>query len=76
MACINPDGTLSGAAREIMTAMQDLVTLDEVAQATLLPLYRIRSSVREIVEAGLVEEQDGKYTTTTAGRARVHEQTQ
>ena len=71
MACINPDGTLSVAAEKIMASMQQPTTLEDVAQQTGLPLYRIRSSVREIVQAGLVLEEDGQHTLTEAGMERI-----
>lgn len=71
MACINPDGTLSVAAKKIMAAMRQPTTLEDVAQQTGLPLYRIRSSVREIVQAGLVLEEGRQYTLTEAGKERI-----
>jgi predicted transcriptional regulator len=71
MACINPDGTLSAAAERIMACMQQPTTLEDAAQKTGLPLYRIRSSVREIVEAGLVLEEDGQYALSEAGKERI-----
>jgi predicted transcriptional regulator len=71
MACINPDGTLSVAAKKIMASMQQPTTLEDIAQQTGLPLYRIRSSVREIVQAGLVLEEDRRYTLTEAGKERI-----
>jgi predicted transcriptional regulator len=74
VACINPDGSLTGAAKKIMAAMHDPISLRDVAEQTMLPLYRIRSSVREILQAGLVEEKDGAYTITAAGRELLQEQ--
>ena len=71
MACINPDGTLSAAAEKIMASLLQPTTLEDVAQQTGLPLYRIRSSVREIVQAGLVLEEDGEYALTEAGKDRI-----
>ena len=71
MACINPDGSLSGPARKILGAMQAPTTLEAVAEATGLPLYRIRSSIRELVQAGFVKETEGRYSATSAGRARI-----
>ncbi len=71
MACINPDGTLSSATRKILDAMSSPTTLEDVAKETRLPLYRIRSSVREIVDAGWVQQTDGKYVITPAGQERL-----
>lgn len=75
MACINPDGTLSVAAKKILTEMQAPTTLEDVAKQTELPLYRIRSSIRIVVEAGLVEEMNGEYRITEAGQARLDAET-
>ena len=72
MACINPDGTLSWSAKLILEAMQEPATLEDVAKQVKLPLFRVRSSVREISEAGLVTEADGNYTTTKAGLERIN----
>jgi predicted transcriptional regulator len=74
MACINSDGSLSGAAKKVLGAMQSPTTLEDVSESTMLPLYRIRASVRELIEAGLAEEKNGLYSITATGRARLAEQ--
>jgi predicted Rossmann fold nucleotide-binding protein DprA/Smf involved in DNA uptake len=71
MPCINPDGTLTPSAKAMLSALYSPVTLEEVAKSTGLPLFRIRSSIREMLEAGLVEEEGGKYTATGAGREKI-----
>ncbi|GAB4559102.1 MAG: hypothetical protein Kow0047_04740 [Anaerolineae bacterium] len=71
MACINPDGTLTGSARAVLRAAREPLTPAEIAQQTGLPLYRIRSSLRELVDAGLLSEQDGRYVLTEAGAERI-----
>jgi hypothetical protein len=38
-----------------------------------LPLYRVRSTMRELFEAGLVAESDSVYFLTDSGRSRVEE---
>ena len=70
MACINPDGTVSPSARTILRAAETPQTPAELAAITGLPLYRIRSSLRELIQAELLREQDERYETTEAGRAR------
>jgi DNA-binding IclR family transcriptional regulator len=71
MACVNPDGTLSGSARAILAALQRNGTAEAIAAETKLPLFRIRSALRELVEAGLAAAGDAGYTLTEAGRARL-----
>ena len=71
MACINPDGTLTPSAKAILSAVSSPTPLEEVAKSTGLPLFRIRSSIREMLEAGLVEEKEGKYAVTKLGREKI-----
>lgn len=71
MGCINPDGTTDPAARTLLQALQVARSSEELAAAVGLPLYRIRSGLRELVQAGLVEEASGKLALTTSGRARI-----
>jgi predicted transcriptional regulator len=70
MACINPDGSLTPAAQAVITALKTPRTSAELAQATSLPVYRIRSTIRELIEAGLVLETDGRYQLTENGLRR------
>ncbi len=56
MACVNADGTLSASGRAILGAVEQPATPEQVAAATGLPLFRVRSGLRELVAAGLVSE--------------------
>lgn len=69
MPCIDSSGHMTEIAGKILAAMADGTPLNEVAEKTDLPLYRIRSGARELVEAGLVETKDEAYVLTEAGRA-------
>ncbi|MGQ9815526.1 MAG: hypothetical protein ACUVR3_10300 [Candidatus Roseilinea sp.] len=72
MACINPDGTLAPSARSVLSALRGGPTKPEaLAQQAGLPLFRVRSSMRELAEAGLVTEIEGAYALTDAGRERL-----
>lgn len=71
MACVNPDGTLTPSAKAMLSALSSPVALEEVAKSTGLPLFRIRSSIREMLEAGLVEKEEGKYAATRLGREKI-----
>jgi len=64
MACINPDGTLTPVAQAVITALKSSCTTLDIAQAANLPIYRVRSTIRELIEAGLVLEADGKFHLT------------
>jgi hypothetical protein len=67
MGCVNPDGTLSAPAQSILKVLVNPSALEEVVRETGLPLYRVRSAVRELTEANLVEEIDGRFRATSTG---------
>lgn len=69
MPCMDSSGQVNELARKILAALAEGAPLSEVAKKTDLPLYRIRSGVRELAEAGLVETKDETYVVTEAGRA-------
>ncbi|NQS89620.1 hypothetical protein HQ584_07525 [Patescibacteria group bacterium] len=71
MPCINPDGTLTSSAKKILSALLSPIALKEVVKSTELPLFRIRSSIREMLEAGLVKEKEGKYLVTKLGQEKI-----
>lgn len=71
MACISAEGTLTESARKMLQALQNPATPEEVAQTTGLPLFRVRSGLREMVQAGLIEEREGRYLLTETGRQKL-----
>jgi len=74
MACVNTDGTLTQSARSVLGAARDPALPEEIAAQTGFPLYRIRSSLRELQDGGLLQAQlDGRYRLTTAGIERIEE---
>ena len=71
MACVNPDGTVTPSAIAVLMALRTADTAELVAPLADLPLFRVRSALRELVAAGLVAEDDGRYRLTAAGIARL-----
>jgi DNA-binding IclR family transcriptional regulator len=71
MACVNPDGTITASARAILAALARSATPEGIAAETNLPLFRVRSALRELVEAGLVAAGDAGYALTEDGRKRL-----
>lgn len=72
MACVNADGTLTAVAERVLRALlDDVLTPEEIARATEIPLYRARASLRELAAAGYLAEDAGGWRLTDAGRARV-----
>ena len=71
MACINPDGTLTPTAQKVLEALRMPKTEAELARKSLLPMFRVRMSLRELGEAGMVAELDGVYQLTEEGAAHL-----
>ena len=71
MACISPDGTLTSSGVAMLSALKAPITLEEVAQVAGLPLFRVRSGVREMIAGGMVEEAGGKYSLTELGKQQL-----
>ncbi len=62
MACVSADGTLTASGRAILEAVRQPATPEQVAAATGLALYRVRSGLREMAAAGLVAEESGRFS--------------
>jgi len=71
MACVNPDGTLSDSAKALLRAAAEPIPPEEIAKQAGQPLFKVRSSIRELIEGGFLEEQEGNYVTTAAGKDKV-----
>ena len=67
MACINSDGSLTKTAKKVMTVMQTPSRDFDIAEEIQFPVYLVRSSLRELIEIGLVNEVDGEFTLTELG---------
>lgn len=73
MACIGASGELTDSARRLLAALDPPAAPDQVAAHIELPLYRVRSGLREMAEAGLVEINDtGACAITPLGRSLLH----
>ena len=71
MACVNPDGTLSESARALLNAIQTPLTPEEISKQVGQPLFKVRSSIREMVQAELIEEKEGKFIIAEKGREKI-----
>jgi predicted transcriptional regulator len=65
--CVKPDGTLSPNAAMILKGCRQPATIDEMAQATGLRSFHIKSSIRELTGAGLLEQDGDRYRITPKG---------
>ncbi len=61
MACINPNGSLTTSAKKVLESVKIPKTILELAEATDLPRYRIRASLRELNAGGLITEKGESY---------------
>ena len=73
MACINSDGSLTLIARDVLQALDQPRSVEEIHGVARQPTYRVRASLRELGEIGLVIEADDRYSITEAGRAKLNE---
>lgn len=72
MACIDPDGTLTVTATFLLKALNKRpLPPQEIAKAIGEPVFRVRGNLRELADAGLIQEKDGDYLLTDAGRERL-----
>jgi predicted transcriptional regulator len=71
MACVNPDGTISESAKALLNTVQSPLTPEEISRQVGQPLFKVRSSLREMVQAELVREEDGKYVITEKGKEKI-----
>lgn len=77
MACIKPDGSLSFVAVDVLTAMGDeTLKPKKIRDRTEHPLYKIRSTIRELKIAGLVAKPGDEelYRVTEAGKEKLTEE--
>lgn len=70
MACVTAEGTLTASGQRLVAAVALPSTPEEVAASTGLPLYRVRSGLRELAAAGLVTEDSGRFQQPGAGPSR------
>ena len=68
MACISPDGKPTESGTKMLRALQaGLGAPEEVASEAGLPLFRVRSGLRELTEAGLASQKGDKYELSPKG---------
>jgi predicted transcriptional regulator len=68
MPCVSPDGKPTESGLKTLTAVKEgAKTPEKVAAATEQPMFRVRSGLRELVNAGFLAEKDGEYSLTETG---------
>lgn len=68
MPCVSADGKPTASGMKTLASVRDgASTPPEVAEATGNPMFKVRSGLRDLVNAGFLEEVDGKYRLTATG---------
>jgi predicted transcriptional regulator len=73
MACVSADGTITPTAKALLRLIEAPFAVEEIAVRLGSPLFRVRSSLRELVEAGLVIAQGDKYQASEEGKKKAAE---
>ncbi len=68
MACINADGSLTPIAQKVLNAILEPAIPMQIQQISGLPIYRVRASLRELMDLGLVQQNGENYQTTELGK--------
>ena len=72
MACISPDGKPTESGTRMLRALKSgLGSPEEIAKDAGLPLFRVRSGLRELAQAGLTNQKDDRYEITEKGEELV-----
>jgi len=72
MPCVSPDGKPTASGMATLNALKNsALSPEEVAAKTGQPLFRVRSGLRELKNAGFAEEKENKYTLSKTGSALV-----
>ena len=71
MACVRPDGSITESARQMLETLRVPRTAEEAASISGLPLFKVRSSLREMESSGLVIKVEERYKTTDLGLQRL-----
>ncbi|XHH10379.1 MAG: hypothetical protein ACFCUE_07050 [Candidatus Bathyarchaeia archaeon] len=70
MPCVSPDGKPTATGMNTLNALKDAaLSPEEVSGKTGQPLFRVRSGLRELKNAGFVEEDGEKYALTQNGKS-------
>ena len=68
MACISPDGKPTESGSKMLRALQaGSGSPEEIANKAGLPLFRVRSGLRELAEAGLAKQRNDRYELSEEG---------
>lgn len=73
MACVNDTTTVTSSGEKLLSVAEPPATAAELAKRAKLPIFRVRSTLRQLVSQGLLVLKADRYHLTEAGRARLTE---
>ena len=74
MACVSPDGKPTKSGLKILSALENkTLSSQEISSITGLPLFRVRSGLREMINAGFITEKEGNFLLTEKGSSFIKE---
>ena len=72
LPCVSPDGKPTKSGIATLSALKNgASTPQAVAKITEQPLFKVRSGLRELVNAGFIEQVEDKYQLTPNGKNMV-----
>ena len=70
MPCVSPDGKPTDSGMNMLRAVHGgKQTPEDIAAAAGMPMYRVRSGLREMVEAGYLVQSDDTVSLSDQGRS-------
>lgn len=67
MVCLPSDDILGSTGVSVLLTLTTPTAIEDVAQKTGLPLFRVRGTVRRLLEAGFTHQVGQMYEITPAG---------
>ncbi len=68
MPCVSADGKPTSSGLAVLKSIKNVaLSPEEIAKQTSQPLFKVRSGLRELESAGLVEETEKKYRLSDKG---------
>ena len=72
MPCVSADGKPTSSGLATLKSLKDgALNPEGVASKTGQPLFRVRSGLRELQNAGFIEQTENKYSLSKSGTALI-----
>jgi hypothetical protein len=69
MPCVSPDGRPTSTGMALLKSLKNgALSPEEITSKTGQPLFRVRSGLRELKNAGFIEEAEDKYRLSETGK--------